>query len=267
MHKLTIILLLALTLSIAGCASEFTRLLRTPDAETRIEAAFAYYDKEDYARAGLILEDLLPNIVGNKSSEKVQFHYAYCHYYQSQFELSTHYFKSFYDVYRQSIHAQEAYFMYGYSLYRNTPAFFLDQSNTNKAIDAMQEFLNEYPKSEFAPQATEVIHVLRVKLEQKAYQICKQYLKLRYYKAAVISLDNFQKDFPDSDYKEEISYLKLNAQYDLAKLSIHNVKKERFEKAMEYYRYFIDKYPDSKYIQRAEQTFANCQKGIISLNN
>ena len=262
MKRLKIMLLLV----VGGCGSHFTKMVKNPDMNKRIQAAFQYYENKDYAKAGLLLEEVLPNIVGNKFSEKVQFYYAYCQYYQDQFELSAHYFNSFYNIYRRSDHAEEAYFMYAFSLYQTTPAFNLDQSNTSKAINAMQEFLNLYPKSTFSLRASNVIQTLQNKLEQKAYEICKQYLRLRQYKAGVISSDNFQKDFPDSDYNEEISYLKIDAQYNFGRLSIQKLKRKRIEETIAYYYLFIEKYPESQYLKKAEKIFENCRKEIPNLN-
>ena len=259
-----IISLLILFVFLGSC-SKLTKVLRNPDIDEKYKAAIAYYDNEDYYRAGLVFEDLLPNMMGRKEAEFVQFYYSYCHYHQRQYDMAAYYFKQFYDTYRRSEFAEEALYMHAYSNYKSTPDYNLDQSNTNTAIEAMQDFLNIFPESSYAEQGNQVINELREKLETKAYNVAKQYHKLRRYKAAVIAYENFQNDYPDSDLKEEISFLRVQAQYELSKMSIQSLKQERFEKAIEYYYYLVDRFPESDYIQNAQSIFDETQKELEDL--
>jgi len=259
------ILILFLGVLLLDSCSNLTKVLRNPDIDFKYKAAVDYYDNEDYYRAGLVFEDLLPNMIGRKEAEFVQFYYAYCHYHQKQYDLAAYYFKQFYDTYRRSEFAEEALYMFAYANYESTPDFNLDQSNTNTAIEAMQDFLNIYPQSTYADQGAMVIDELREKLEMKAYTVAKQYHKLRRYKAAVIAYENFQRDYPDSDLKEEVSFLKVEAQYELSKMSIQSLKQERYEKAVEYYYYLLDRFPQSDYINQAQTIFNSTQKELEDL--
>ncbi|MEM1138099.1 MAG: outer membrane protein assembly factor BamD [Bacteroidota bacterium] len=258
-------IILFLIVFIGGSCSNLTKVLKNPDIDEKYKAAVNFYDNEDYYRAGLVFEDLLPNMIGKKEAEFVQFYYAYCHYNQKQYDLSAYYFKQFYDTYRRSEFAEEALYMFAYSNYKSTPDFNLDQSNTNAAIEAMQDFLNIFPKSSYTEKGTEVIDELREKLEMKAYTVAKQYHRLRRYKAAVIAYENFQRDFPDSDLKEEISYRKIEAEYELSKMSIQAMKQERYQKTIEYYYYLLDRFPESDYIKEAESIFQETQKELEDL--
>jgi outer membrane protein assembly factor BamD len=258
-------LILVLVILVFGSCSNLTKVLRNPDIDEKYKAAVNYYDNEDFYRAGLVFEDLLPNMVGRKEAEFVQFYYAYCHYQQRQYDLAAYYFKQFYDTYRRSEFAEEALYMFAYANYKSTPEFNLDQSNTSTAIDAMQDFLNIYSESTYAEQGTQVIDEMREKLEMKAYTVAKQYHKLRRYKAAVIAYENFQRDYPDSDLKEETSFLKVEAQYALSKMSIQTLKQERYEKAVEYYYYLIDRFPESDYLNEAQSIFNSTQKELEDL--
>ncbi|MDW7693607.1 outer membrane protein assembly factor BamD [Flammeovirgaceae bacterium SG7u.111] len=264
--KKSVYIILSIAVLTLGSCSNLTKIMKSNNINEKYKAAIKYYESGDYYRAGLLFEDLLPNMIGKPEAEQVQFYFAYCHYYQSQFELSAHYFKSFHDTYQRSNFANEALYMHAYSLYKATPEYNLDQSNTEQAIQAVQDFLNMYPTSNYVSEAEDLIKELRENLEVKAYNIAKQYQKLRRYKAAVIACDNFQKDFPDSDYKEEITYMKVLSQYEMSKVSLRSLQKERYEEAVEYYYYFLDKYPESKYLKPAESIYKSCQKELASLN-
>ena len=248
---------LALWLLVASC-SDFRKIAKSSDWKEKYNAALKYYNEKDYYRATVLLEDVLPIIRGTKTAEEAQFYYAYAHYYERKYILSAHYFKQFYDTYSRSDKAQEAMFMHAYSLYLESPNASLDQSSTTEAIQAIQRFINRYPYSEYKERAEAVLAETRLKLERKAFDNALLYYKLAQYKAAIIEFDNFQKDFPDSDFNEEIGYWKLAAQFELAEQSIQVKQKERYYTTIEYYQTFIDRYPESKFVPEAESIYESC---------
>jgi outer membrane protein assembly factor BamD len=98
--------------------------------------------------------------------------------------------------------------MYAYALYKSSPGPNLDQSGSIQAMTSMQEFLNRYPNSKFKDQAVEVIFTTQEKLEKKGFENARQYVKMRSYKAAIVALNSFKKNFPDSKYhgRSELSH-------------------------------------------------------------
>jgi outer membrane protein assembly factor BamD len=221
-----------------------------------------YYQDKDYYRAIVLLEEVLPIIRGTKTAEEAQFYYAYAHYYDGKYILSAHYFKNFYDTYNRSKFATEALFMHAYSLYLQSPVPSLDQTSTYEAIEAMQLFINKYAYSEYKERAEQILDELRRKLELKAYESALLYYKLDRYKAAIIAFENFQRDFPDSELNEELSYWKVAAQFRLAEQSIKTKQQERYYTTIEYYQTFIDKYPESTFVREAESIYENCLNKI-----
>lgn len=267
-NKLFTIFILVLSLAMATSCSKFRKIQKSDDWKVKYDAAFKYYESKDYYKAKLLFEEILPVIKGTKEAEKAQFYYAYAHFYQKLYTESAYFFKSFYDTYSRSPLAEEAMFMHAFSNYKESPNANLDQSSTYEAIAAIQAFINKYPNSKYVEQSTEIIDLLQKKLEEKAYENAKLYYKINksamneatMYKAAIRSFENFQRDFPDSDLNEEISFLKIEAQYHLAKQSFKNLQKERYASVVEYYQTFIDNYPTSKYLKDAENMYS------ISLN-
>jgi outer membrane protein assembly factor BamD len=261
--KIISLVILLLLVVISSC-SKFQRAMKIEDPKERYKAAVVYYEKKDYYRAGLLFEGLLPQLVGTPEAEKAQFYYAQCHFYQEQYLLSSYYFKSFNTTYGRSENAERASYMYAYSLYKNIPDYNLDQSSTAEAIDAMQNFINRYPNTALIDDANQVIKELQHNLEKKSYEVAKQYQRLRYYKAACTAYRTFQNDFPDSDYREEISFLLLESQVLLAKNSVPSLKQERWETALKNYVDFIDIYPQSKYLKQAQNYYDVIQDGIAA---
>ena len=261
LKKSLIYILLGGWLLISSC-SDFRKIMKSTDWQEKYNAALEYYKEKDYYRATVLLEDVLPIIRGTKTAEEAQFYYAYAHYYQRKYILSAHYFKQFYETYSRSEKAQEAMFMHAYSLYLDSPNPSLDQSSTAEAIQAIQRFINRYPYSDYKDRAEAVLAETRLKLEKKAYDNALLYYQLSQYKAAIIEFENFQKDFPDSDFNEEIGYWKLAAQFQLAEQSIQAKQKERYYTTIEYYETFVDRYPQSKFVQEAESIYETCLSKI-----
>ena len=143
-------LLLVLAVSISSC-SKFRKLLRKGQWKDKYEAAIQYYEKQDYFRAGLLLEDILPIIRGTEEAELGNFYYAYTQFHQRQYILSAHHFKTFATIYGRSEYLMEATFMHAYSLYKQSPKHSLDQSSTTIPIYRLRfsiNFVQVYRKRE-----------------------------------------------------------------------------------------------------------------------
>lgn len=251
---------------ITSC-SKFAKLQKSGTDDEKYEAALKYYKTGDFYRAGILFEELIPILKGSTESEMAQFYYAYTQYQQEQYNMSQYLFKKFYDTYARSDYAQEALYMHAYSLYKDSAPHTLDQASTMTAISSLQDFINTYPSSPFRNECTQYILELRRKLELKAYEKAKLYYKISDFnlaslKSAVISIDNFRKDFPDSQFNEELSYLRVDAQYTLAKSSFADKQKDRYQDAVKYYQEFIDKYPTSAYLKDAEKLYSESQNEL-----
>ena len=255
---------LTILLIITSCGN-FRKIEKSQDWRVKYEAALKYYEDEEYYRAAILFEQILPIVRGLPEGEKVQFFYAYTQYHQGFNLLAAHHFELFYNTYARSELAEEARYMYAYSLYADSPTYNLDQSSSVDALLAMQNFLNRYPTSKFRDQATAVIFDIQERLERKAYENAKQYHKLRRYNAAVVAFENFKNNFPDSEYNEEIAFLKFDAQYSLASQSIASKQLERFREAVTFYKELIDNFPNSKYLKEAEKNYSESLKAINQL--
>lgn len=262
-------------LILTGC-SEFQRLQKKGTYQEKYDAALRYYDKNDFYRASTLLESIIPLTKGKKEAEDVQYKFAYCQFKQKEFFLASYYFKKFYETFPRSPLAEEAMYMSAVSLFRISPIHELDQENTYNAITGFQTFLNKYPKTKYLDECNTKIDVLQRKLELKSYENAKLQFKIGHYRAAVICFDNFAKDFPDSDYNEELQFLKIESQYLFAKHSLlkvkkdgktHYLKRDRLLQTQDFYYTFIDQYQSSKYLQDAEAVFKKSSSALLELEN
>ncbi len=260
-RKITILqVVIVLLITFTSCVTPFRKAQKSSDWKLKYDAAMEYYEKKDYFRAAALFEEVLPLTRGLPQGENVQFYMAYCNYHEKNYILSAHHFRIFYETYARSQKAEEAQFMHAYSEYISSPSYSLDQSSSIEAMNAMQIFLNRYPQSEYRKQAIDVIQEMQIKLEVKAFENAKEYLKIKRYKAAVIAFQNFWLDYPDSKFNEEAFYLRLQSQYLLANKSFSRLQEERFEEFLEMYEKFIDRYPQSTFLKEAEKYYAISRK-------
>lgn len=263
-RKPCLILLWAILGILGVSCSKYRKIEKSQDWRIKYEAAVNYFEKKDYYHSALLLEQIRPIVRGLPEGEKVEYLLAYCQYNEGTYLLASSQFKSFYETYGRSSLAEEAHFMYAYSLYASSPEYNLDQQSSKEAMAAMQNFLNQYPNSEYREQASQVIAESQQKLELKNYENSKLYLKLRQYKAALVAFDSFMQNFPDSKYLEEITYLKVEAQFKLASQSLVKLQKERFSSVLELHKELIDNYPNSKYLRDSEKYYS---ESLSRVNN
>jgi len=256
MRRLPQLLGFTIVLIIGFSCSKFRKIEKSEDWRQKYEAGLEYYEKKDYYRASVLFENILPIVRGLPEGEKVQFYLAYCQYYDRLYLLASEQFKTFYETYGRSGFAEEARFMYAYSLFESSPHSELDQTSAIDAMTAMQEFLNRYSTSKFKDRAVEVINTSQQRLEKKGFDNAYQYYKMRMYTAAVVALNNFKNDYPDSDYLEEAYYLVIDSEYKLAEKSIYSKQQQRYKEVVDYYKEFLDRFPNSGRLKDAEKLYA-----------
>ena len=219
------------------------------------EGAYKYYDKKDYFRSSQLLEELIPLLKGTENAEKAEFIYAMCQYEMRLLESSAFYFDYFLETYPRSIYAEESSYMAALSQYENSPSYYLDQGNTDKAILAIENFINKYPESERRPKCQIMIDRLNEKLEKKDFENAKLFHQVMEYKAAIIALANFAKDYPNSPDREDALYIRIMSAYKLARNSTDAKKPERFQQTIDFYITFVDSFPKSKKLKELEGIF------------
>lgn len=244
--------------------SEYNRALKSKDKAYKMEVADGYFQKEDYLKALAIYEECIPICRGQACGELVYWRYAYCHYGIEDYYLASYYFRTFAKTYPSGQYTEEASFLSAYCHYKNSPRWSLDQTDTRKAIDEMQLFMNRYPESTRIDTCNSLVSELRHKLEKKQYRTAIQYYKTKRYRAAVVALENVLAAYPNSQYREDIMFHQLKANYDLAIHSVDAKKEQRLKNTIATYHTFVDHYAASKHMNEAENIYNQCLKLLES---
>jgi len=266
MFKKIILLSFVFGLLATSCG-KYQRLLKSNDYEEMYQMALVYYNQGDYYRAIQLFDRVIPFYRGTERAEIIAYHYAYAHYKQKDYILASFYFKRFVSTFPRSKHVEEFTFLSAYCKYLDSPTHSLDQTNTKDAIQELQLFINKFPNSERVSEANQLIDDLRSKLELKEMEIARLYYRMENYNAAITTFRNLLKDFPDTDFREEIMFTILKAQYDFANRSIEARKEERYKQTLEAYDNFVAQFPSSIYAREADRIQRNAINQLNALAN
>ena len=188
-----------LAIAVSSC-SEYQKAFKSDDTKFKYEVAVKMYEAEKYSKAIRLIEQIAPSYRGKPQAAKLFYVYSMSLYNTESYYTAGYQFEYFAANYPRSEKVEEAAFMGAKSYYQLSPKYSLDQVDTYKALDKLQTFINNYPNSQFMPEANQLVKELNEKLEKKAFEIAKQYNTTAEYfgdfKAAIVALDNFLLDHP-----------------------------------------------------------------------
>jgi outer membrane protein assembly factor BamD len=259
------ILFLAL---VATSCGEYQKLLKSTDYELKYKKAMDYYKAEDYVKATTLFSELVNIYRGSALAEDLTYAYAHALYRMKDYYNAGYYYEQYNKTFPGGSKAEECQFQTAYCKYKLSPKARLDQTNTYDAINDFQLFINLHPNSSRVAEATRLMDELRDKLVYKSYLNAKLYFDLgtymgNNYHSAVIAAQNSLKEFPDTKYREELSFLILESKYIQAVNSVIEKKDERARDTVDEYYSFLNEFPDSKFNKKAETIFKDC-KAMIS---
>lgn len=255
-----------LILTMSAC-SQYQRLLKSDDYELKYATAIEYYEEGNYGRAIALLMDVIPLYRGTAEAERINYYFAMAHFKMGDYTLASHYFKTFANAFPRSEHAEEFLYLSAYCLYLESPRYSLDQTNTLQAIRELQAFINRFPYSERVEDANELIDELRYKLEKKRFETGKLYLNISDYVAAATSFEAFIRDYPDTRYREEATFLIIKAYFEFAYNSIPQRQEERYEKVINAFNTFQRRYPDSRFMRDARRMNEHAANAVLTFQN
>ncbi|GGW43125.1 outer membrane protein assembly factor BamD [Arenibacter certesii] len=255
-----------LAVILASC-SEYQKVLKNEDVKAKYDMAEKFYDEGDFKRANRLLEQIAPKYIGRPQGERVMFFLADSYFQTRDYNMAGYQFERFLKSYPKSDKAAEAGFLGAKSYYKLSPKYSLDQTDTDKALIKLQNFINAYPESEFLVEANIMAKELTTKKERKEFEIAKQFNTIgefdyTFLTPAVTAFDNFIADNPGSVYQEDALYYKFDAATRLAFNSFEYLKKERFNTAKSHYNALKKQFPESNYLKDAIKTLEKIEKEL-----
>lgn len=260
--KYTELLLAAVLFSsvMVGCKSEYEALLEGPDLEAKYAAAFDYFNQGKYAKAGQLFESLASVGTGTDRDDTVYYYWGLSNYRFKDYYTAETNFTNYLNVYPRSAFSQEASYYRIDCLYRETLRYELDQKPTYAAINAIGEYLSDFPDTPYRLMCDNMLTDLNERLDRKAFENARLYFKMEDYKAATVAFKNVLKDDSDNIYREDILYYIAQSSYKYASLSYPEKQKERFLVFVDDYLNFIGEFADSAYRRELDGMYRRVQR-------
>lgn len=258
----TLILGIAVIAASISCKSQYEILLNGNDVEAKYEAAFAYFNEGKYSKASSLFESLSMLTDGTERDDTVKYYWGLSNYKYKDFYTAETNFEKFIESYPRSPFTSEARYLRLDCLYRQTLRYELDQTPTYKAINAVSEYILEYPSNPHMQECKDMLEELNERLDKKAYESARLYYKMEDYLASRIAFRNVLKDDADNIYREDILYHIAMSSYKYAQLSIPSKQKERYLTFVDDYLNFVGELPDSHYRKELDAVYAKAQKAL-----
>lgn len=255
-------LVLAAAVAMVSCKSQYEILLNSNDVPLKYQAAFDYFDQGKYAKSAALFESLSVQTDGTERDDTVRYYWGLSNYNFRDYYTAETNFDKFIEKFPNSPFTSDARFLRIDCLYRSTLRYELDQKPTYTAINAISEYILEYPENTHMQDCRDMLVELNNRLDRKAYESAKLYYKMEDYLASRVALRNVLKDDSENVYREDILYYIAMSSYKYASLSVPAKRKERYLTFVDDYLNFIGELPDSHYRRELDNVYNRVQKAL-----
>ena len=255
-------LVILAVVSMASCKSQYEIMLNSNDADAKYDAAFAYFNEGRYSKAASLFESLSVLTNGTERDDTVRYYWGLSNYRFRDYYTAETNFTQFIESFPRSPFTSDARYLRIDCLYRSTLRYELDQTPTYTAINAISEYMLEFPDTPHMQECKDMLTDLNERLDKKAYEAAKLYYKMEDYLASRVALRNVLKDDADNVYREDVLYYIAMSSYKYAYMSVPAKQKERYLVFIDDYLNFVGEIPDSHYKKELDSVYRKAQKAI-----
>ena len=211
-----IILIFILVLISACSASSEQTKNKTPREERtyqeRYEDGIVAFESKKYYRAIEDFTYVVFNAPGSDIADNAQFYLASSHFEMKEYLLAIEEYQQLLRRWPRSDLYEDARFKIAECYYLQSPGYQRDPEYILQAIRAYQNFIEEYPFSNYREGAENRIREMRNGLAKKIYEAGKQYMILREWKAAVITFQEILDSYYDTEVLND-TYFQIAVSY------------------------------------------------------
>ena len=259
-RPLTYCLALLCLVLLGSCKSAFEKVRTSGDSEAILTAADKYYEAGKYAKAQVLYTQVIGVMRADPRIQQARYRFADTYYHTKDFTTAAAQFRYYADNYKVADNRGEALYKEAMSYVQLSPDFRLDQQDTERAIVALEQYINLYPDTERLTQINDILAALRVKQETKAFEAAQLYYDMKQYQSAVQAFERVLQDYPDSDRTEEIRFRIAESYIRLADNSVISKRRERYEFAIDNGELYLKKYPKGAYARQTREELARIRK-------
>jgi outer membrane protein assembly factor BamD len=248
--KALFLLSIAVLIAVMACSSH--KLKANLPLKERMDLADSYFAKKRYLDAKDQYRIITLSYSGSRQADKAQFFLAECHFYTKEYIIAASEYERLIKVYPNSEYVDDAKYKLGFSYFKLSPRYSLDQEYTQKAIREFQEFLEEFRSSTLVPVVEKQLQECRNKLALKIFAAAEQYRRMQYWEAAVIYYNMVLDQYYDSIYAPRAQFYLADCYRRIG----------NFAEAATELKRFLEKFPQNEMAGKAKDQLRDVQARI-----
>ena len=197
--------------------------------KTRFDDGLAFFEEEKYVKASQQFNIIVERASHTDLGDDALFFLAESYFLNKDYDLALVEFEKLVSRMGFSPYIEKSRWRICETLLLLSPNFYHDQDSSKKAISQIQEFLDDFPNSEYSKDADKLINELRTRLAEKNMETGKLYVKLKAYDSAIVSYKIVINEFYDTKFFNEanmeiIRCLALQKKSDEARQFLTNLE-------------------------------------------
>ena len=233
-----------LTILIIACAAGNVKVFDTP--EDQYEYAKKLYQAEKYDQAIEAFQTVIFRFHGTSLADSVTFYLGMCYFNQDEFILGVGEFRRLMTNYPTSPLADQAHYLIARSYFEDSPNNVgLEQDGVKKAIQTIDNFLEDFPDSPYRPNARTLLDSCHARLAAKDFKNGMVYFKISDFRAARVYFEGVVTTYSIPEWVGKSLFMlaeidQKQGKYDDAKAKLKNL---------------MTAFPEHEWIEKAKKEY------------
>ena len=168
--------------------------------KTRFDDGLAFFEEEKYVKSSQQFNIIVERASHTDLGDDALFFLAESYFLNEDYDLALIEFEKLVSRMGFSPYIEKSRWRICETLKLLSPNFYHDQDSSLKAITQIQEFLDDFPNSEYSKDADKLINELRTRLAEKNMETGKLYIKLKAYDSAMTSYEVVVNEYYDTKF-------------------------------------------------------------------
>ncbi len=168
--------------------------------KTRFDDGLAFFEEEKYVKSSQQFNIIVERASHTDLGDDALFFLAESYFLNEDYDLALIEFEKLVSRMGFSPYIEKSRWRICETLMLLSPNFYHDQDSSLKAITQIQEFLDDFPNSEYSKDADKLISELRTRLAEKNMETGKLYIKLKAYDSAMTSYEVVVNEYYDTKF-------------------------------------------------------------------
>jgi len=168
--------------------------------KTRFDDGLAFFEEEKYVKSSQQFNIIVERASHTDLGDDALFFLAESYFLNEDYDLALIEFEKLVSRMGFSPYIEKSRWRICETLMLLSPNFYHDQDSSLKAITQIQEFLDDFPNSEYSKDADKLINELRTRLAEKNMETGKLYIKLKAYDSAMTSYEVVVNEYYDTRF-------------------------------------------------------------------